>query len=160
MHPIFRNGARNNNASQPKAKYLLLGLLHNVGLATKKSGNWITDCLALFRVGKCNHPLAIEVKINANNPWYAVVENLQQVRMLRGNVKNIQADFASVRDILDFKGAWGMVLTDDPRYFEKNETAAALPLIQRMVETSEARVMLGVAVTTLVPQRMEHIPRR
>ena len=98
-----------------------------------------------------NHPVAVEVKDKANDLWHAVVQNLQQVRMLRGNVANLKSHFENKRGTVGFKGAWGLVLAYRDYY---ENTAPEMrtevdALLSSLVEKTEARIILGAVDRSL-----------
>jgi len=138
------------DSTRKKMNFLRLEVTnHAVPLAKKRSGQTITDCMGLlcdFRGRK--HPLAIEIKETANNPWYAVVEVLQQMRLMRSNVRGLQEYFEKKISSSDVKGAWGMVLAPES-YYQKNtgnaegSYKAACGLCEHMAERSEARVIMA-----------------
>jgi len=111
-------------------------LHHNAALSKHKSGQVIADATGRVFVSGKWHPLAIEVKKTQGNCWSAVVQNIQQVRMLRHQSKASKKHF-------DAKGGvWGMVLAPS-EYFEKNPTAAqkSIELLHRLKQT-ELRIAL------------------
>lgn len=73
------------------AKYQVEGIYHNMPLANQREGQVIADAFGVLQTGKCARPLFIEVKVTANNPWFALVENLQQIRLGRACARRIQA---------------------------------------------------------------------
>jgi len=128
--------------------YSVTGVLHNVGLAIRRPKNRIADCLGILHTTKRPHPLAVEVKVSpsAGGLWFAAVENLQQVRMLRSNVANAQKDFERRGDA-DFKGAWGLVLVSE-KYLSKcgGEMAQVEGLLACLnAKQTRARIMVAVA---------------
>ncbi len=135
-----------NNSRLPKKHLDIYGVAHNMALGTQRRGQVIPDCLGRVEDRRSvSHPLAVEVKITANDVWFAVVENLQQVRMLRANVGNVKQFFNDK----DFKGAWGMVLAPHKYFYptskRDNRLQKALKLIEFMAEKTEARIILASA---------------
>jgi hypothetical protein len=111
------------NAGNDKSVKLKIKL-QNVALANQKKGQTITDCLGVLYDNRGRkHPVAIEVKKRANDPWYAVVENLQQVRLMRSSVKELKKYFKGKVSIDNVKGACGMILAPE-EYYTKNKGRA------------------------------------
>jgi hypothetical protein len=143
-----KGGRKIHKLVKPNGKdhYPITAVFQNMGLATRKKGNRIVDCLGILRTKHRHHPLAVEVKVTADNLWYAVVENLQQVRMLRCNVANVQDHFRDKRCVDNFRGAWGLVLA--PRtYFKKQKQenrGHVEELLDAMHGKTEARIILGI----------------
>jgi len=111
-------------------------LRHNAALSRHKSGQVIVDVLGKVLISGKWHPLAIEIKKTQGNCWSAVVQNIQQVRMLRHQSKASKKHF-------DAKGGvWGMVLAPK-KYFEKNPAAVqkSIELLHRLKKT-ELRIAL------------------
>ena len=115
----------------------LKGLHHNAALSKHQSGQVIVDALGTVKVDSKLHPLAIEIKVTQGNCWSAVIQNIQQVRMLRANerehLRQFQAD----------GGVWGMVLA--PRkYFTNNPPAmkASEDLLKRLKKCTNLRIAL------------------
>ena len=57
--------------------------LNEISFANQRRGQRKIDVLALLKIGDRTTPLVIEVKAKANSCWFAVVENLQQLQLLR-----------------------------------------------------------------------------
>ena len=117
--------------------YELNGLHHNAALSKHQSGQVIVDALGMVKVAGKWHPLAIEVKVTHGNCWSAVVQNIQQVKMLRNNHKNIKCQLKTSG------GEWGMVLA--PRcYYNKHPDAVnrSIDLLKRLKKETKLRVAL------------------
>ena len=149
-------------------KFLRLHINHHaVALANKKSGQTITDCMGvLYQSNGKRHPIAIEIKENANNPWYAVVEVLQQIRLMRAGVKGLKQYFKSRVKIDDVKGAWGMVLAPDDYYAKdtgnaEGSYAAACELCEYMIKNkTEARVIMASIDLGIIKYKAGYWPGR
>lgn len=63
---------------------------HNFPLASVSNGQVLCDVFGYVKHRNVFHPVAIEVKVRSGDPWFAVVENLIQVRLARANVRNIE----------------------------------------------------------------------
>jgi hypothetical protein len=57
--------------------------LNELSFANQRRGQRKIDVLALLKIGDRTTPLVIEMKAKANSCWFAVVENLQHLRLLR-----------------------------------------------------------------------------
>lgn len=117
--------------------YRLQALRHNIALSKYRSHQVIADALGTVLVSGKLHPLAIEIKETQGNCWSAVVQNIQQVRMLRNNHNSIKRQFKT------YGGAWGMVLAPR-RYYNKDlkSVAKAIELLKRLKKDTELRVAL------------------
>jgi hypothetical protein len=107
-------------------------------LANQSKGQVIADAVARVKICKKLRPLMIEVKVGANNPWYALIECLQQVHLAR-----TYPDIKRICPGTDLKGVWGMVLA--PRsYFdaEKNQSfmKACTDLLNQLKSDTHARI--------------------
>jgi len=116
---------------------------HNDALAGQRRGQVIVDATGTVTVGGTRHPLAIEIKSTADDCWSALVQNLQQIRLLRADEQGTKARFRAPA------GTWGMVLA--PRsYYDMPKNQKVLPkcceLLARLKESkSQARVVLAVS---------------
>jgi hypothetical protein len=112
--------------------YRVDAIYHNMPLANMRRGQVIADAFGVLKIGKRVRPLFIEVKVAANDPWFAFVENLQQIRLARSCAQKIQ-DFVhrKTEDRVD-RGVWGLILASDS-YYKKHDS--------RM---DECKVLLGV----------------
>ncbi len=111
---------------------------HNDALTGRKTGQVIVDATATVTVGSRRHPLAIEIKKTADNPWSALVQNLQQIRLLRADEKSTKERYGAS------SGAWGMVLAPRSYYDDHlKELGKACELLDRLKKSSEARVCLA-----------------
>ncbi len=107
---------------------------HNMGLGTARGPSQkIIDCFGVIDIGNKHFATAIEVKVDNEGPWYAVIENLIQVQMLKANLENLQQYFGDPP--LSFgtlSDAVGIVIATQ-RYFKspgtQNSLKSALDLI-------------------------------
>jgi len=134
-------------ASPQDKIFKVVAVCHNVALATQKPGQRITDCLGVIQVGSKSHPLAVEVKVEADNCWFAVVENLQQIRMLKPNADNVRAYLAKHTPFMNCVGAWGMVLAPKAYYDDlTHHLQESEMLLDYLVKKKvEARIILAEA---------------
>lgn len=120
----------------------------NFPMAKQAKGQVLCDAIGFIEHRRKYHPVAIEVKTNDQNPWFAVVENLIQIRLARFNLNNIEQH--ALKRSLAFdnlqkaRGTWGLVVAPS-KYFDHNHTIreATLKLIQELKNTTEARIMLA-----------------
>lgn len=156
-------GYRHNHKEGPRGeqiieKKLLEGFLHKIvdgdqhhpflavyqkmPLANQKQNQRIADVLGLVLHQETIHPVMVEVKVGANNCWFALVECLLQVRMGRANGVNIEA-FLKKWNLPHSRAIWGMVLAPSD-YFEKGEADGTMQhcrqLLSLLQEQTEARV--------------------
>jgi hypothetical protein len=121
---------------------------HNFPLAKQSKGQALCDALGFITYGNTYHPVAIEVKNTDGNPWFAIVENLIQIRLARFNLRNIEQHAIKTSlassTVLKVRGAWGLVLAPS-KYFSRNpiQLQAALKLIQALKNKTRARVILA-----------------
>jgi len=120
----------------------------NFPLARQSKGQVLCDALGFIKHGGIYHPVVIEVKITDANPWFAVVENLIQIRLARFNLNNIEQHVikCSLKDknLQKARGSWGLVLAPS-KYFSKEPIylEAALKLIQELKSRTQARIILA-----------------
>jgi hypothetical protein len=55
----------------------------------------------------------IEVKVAANDPWFALVENLQQIRLARACAHKIQEFVLKSSKKRVGRGVWGLILAPE-----------------------------------------------
>lgn len=120
----------------------------NFPLARQSRGQVICDALGFIKHGGKCHPVAIEVKSTDAGPWFAVVENLIQIRLARTNLNNIEQHVIkrslANNNLQRARGAWGLVLAPS-KYFSRNrvQLEAALELIQELKSTARARIIVA-----------------
>jgi len=139
-------------------KVLLLYVTdHNFAMANQKSGQVICDAFGFIPKNKTTfRPVAIEVKVTDGNPWYAVVENLIQVRLARTNLNNIEQ--RAIKELLpDFclkeaRGACGLIVAPKKYYSTKKNLDAAKALIAKLIVDTEARIMLATSDSLTDPE--------
>ena len=113
---------------------------HKMYLANRAPGQRIADLAGLMLDATRLHLIMVEVKKDANDCWYALVENLQQVKMARANRRNMTTFFGSNGRDIGTGGVWGMVLA--PRaYFSKYPARLKASLrLMRQLKKSHARI--------------------
>jgi hypothetical protein len=60
-------------------------------LASRRKGQVIADAFGVLKAKNNVRPIIIEVKVTANNPWFALIKNLQQIRLARACAHKLQA---------------------------------------------------------------------
>lgn len=135
------------------AKYRFVPITNAFPCVTDVSGgrgaNVEVDLLGILEAGDVAHPLICEIKDDANNPWYAVVENLRQLKLFLSN-KQVNLPFLKSRyeGTRPFSSPLGIVIAKSG-YFSKpgqkvNSFKAAEILIDRLkAKHSDARVMMA-----------------
>jgi len=120
----------------------------NFPLARQSRGQVLCDALGFISHGGICHPVAIEVKTTDADPWFAVVENLIQLRLARFNLNNIEQHAIkrslATKNVQKARGAWGLVLAPS-KYFDRDSTLlkAALLLIHELKKRTRARIILA-----------------
>lgn len=118
-----------------KELWPFVAMHHRLYIANQKKGQVIADAFGLILLGSEVHPVAVEVKVKANDCWSAMVQNLLQIRMLRHCHKVLKREFA-----IDLKGVWGIVLAPKT-YFEHDRVKfAACQNAMKALKSTEARV--------------------
>lgn len=141
----------NRIVKTPKGEYQFIGIYNDMRAAqdfgkAKTEGQVIADAFGLLILKKDIHPVVVEVKINNEDCWYALVENLKQIKLMRANEKNINS-FLSIlnptHSLPHAKGTWGMVLASRGYYEKKGKLPLCKQLLERLkAEKVEARVAL------------------
>ena len=129
---------------QPNAEYRVKAIYHNMPLANRREGQVIADAFGVLKTGKSVRPLFIEVKVTANDPWFALVENLQQIRLARACAQKIQTFVHENTEYRVERGVWGLILA--PESFYENHSsnlAKCKPLLDALKQTTRARVAFG-----------------
>jgi len=114
----------------------------NVALANQKKGQVIADVFGCV-TGASKHPVMIEVKTKANNPWHALIENLQQVRLARACAHRSASD--GQVDTHPLNGCWGLVLA--PRDYSskrRGQMEKCRTLLERLKKETQARIAFGI----------------
>ena len=94
--------------------------LNEISFGKYKGGQRKIDVLALLEIGDKTRPLAIEMKAGTtNNCWFAVVENLQQLKLLHKYPKHLLAGNRLLKSFeqLPLTQSQGMVLAP-PSFFD------------------------------------------
>ena len=137
----------------------LTATYHQPPLANQSKGQRKPDLAAMVELDfeKKKFPAMVEVKVSDNNPWYALIECLQQVHMARS-----YPDLKSICPGTKEKGVWGVVLAPK-KYFENKKyekhMEACMELLNRFkAEKTHARIAfassdkLEKGIIQLLPQ--------
>lgn len=100
----------------------------------RKKGNVRAD---LFGLDDKDSPVCGEVKETADNPWYAVVECVKQVTLLRSDRKYFKDNVKNIAK--RGTGSWGMVVAP-AEYWKKEEFAEAKRLVEYLRKTTKVRI--------------------
>ena len=131
---------------QPDAEYRVTTIYHNMPLANQRKGQVIADAFGVLVTGASLRPLIIEVKVTANDPWFALVENLQQIRLARACARKIQ-EFVleSSKERVD-RGVWGLILAPEDYYMRRSDSLTKCThLLEALKQSTRARVAFGVS---------------
>jgi hypothetical protein len=128
------------------ADYRVAAIYHNMPLANQRKGQVIADAFGVLEIGKSVRPLFIEVKVAANDPWFALVENLQQIRLARACAHEIQ-DFVHENSKHRVeRGVWGLILAPESYYAKHfGNLAECKPLLNALKQNTRARVAFGIS---------------
>jgi len=134
------------SCQETNANYRVKPIYHNMPLANRRKGQVIADAFGVLETGKIVRPLFIEVKVTANDPWFALVENLQQIRLARACAQKIQAFVHENTEYRVERGVWGLILAP-ARYYEKHSSnlAKCKPLLDALKQNTRARVAFGTS---------------
>jgi hypothetical protein len=126
------------------ANYRVDGIYHNMPLANQRKGQVIADAFGILETGKSVRPLFIEVKVAANDPWFALVENLQQIRLARACAQKIQAFVHENTEYRVDRGVWGLILAPESYYENYSGNLAKCKLLlDALKQNTRARVAFG-----------------
>ncbi len=119
---------------------------HNFPFAADKEGQVICDAFGYYKKGAVYHPVAIEVKVTDGTPWFAVVENLIQIRMARRNLEKIERHGRTILGNAlpadKVRGTWGLIVAPK-EYYEKPSYKRACELIDQLKEDTQVRILLA-----------------
>jgi len=107
------------------------------GLGNRAKDNIKADLLGFDEIGT---PVVGEVKITDNNPWYAVVECVMQVSLLRSDRRFLKNWVKKERgENSKGKGTWGLVIAPE-KYWRKKETKDAKQLVEELRNKTNIRI--------------------
>jgi hypothetical protein len=121
--------------------------LNEISFGNQGAGQRKIDVLALLEVGDKTTPLAIEMKgKSTNNCWFAVVENLQQLRLLRSYPPSLLAlnPWLKPFEQLPLSQSRGMVLAPPAFFDTKGQKQNSFRQAKELV--SALRKELGIII--------------
>jgi hypothetical protein len=134
------------SGQQTYANYRVKPIYHNMPLANRRKGQVIADAFGVLETGKSVRPLFIEVKVTANDPWFALLENLQQIRLARACAQQIQAFVHENTEYQVERGVWGLILAPESYYENHSGNLAKCKLLlDALKENTRARVAFGIS---------------
>jgi hypothetical protein len=90
--------------------------------------------------------LFIEVKTTANDPWFALIENLQQIRLARACARKTRV-FAELNSKLRVEArVWGLIVVPE-NYYKKHSSSFAkcCSLLTDLKQSTRAREAFGIS---------------
>ena len=132
---LVRDSRNSSGTRRQQGEFDVKMLFHNVPSAKLRKGQVLADALGIVHVGKTWHPLLVEVKRTDNNPWFALVECLQQIRLTRANERNLSKLF---HEPVSPRGAWGIVIA--PANFFDDHMPECREMLLRLKKETRARI--------------------
>jgi hypothetical protein len=121
--------------------------LNELSFGSLRLGQRKIDVLAILDIGGRSTPLAIEVKSEStNNCWFAVVENLQQLRLLHSYPQSRLAlsPWLKPFEPLPLSQSWGMVLAPPTFFDAKGQKQNSFRQAKELIRT--LRKELGIII--------------
>ena len=145
---LFEANNREVTVQYKASKSPIKLIYHNMPLVNQSRGQVIADAFGVVQIGEIYHPLLFEIKVNNEHPWYALVENLRQLRLARACARRIQQFVKEKTGQQTARGVWGMVPAPKS-YFDKsskrrNSLEASRQLLKILKENTRARISFGV----------------
>ena len=137
-----------------KSGYQFEPIVNAFPCAKVSKGSVEFDLLSILKTPKnAIHPLVCEIKAQYNNPWYAAVENLRQLKLFIGNLENNLNVIRKKRAdeiLIDFSHPVGIVIAE-PDYYghrgqKNNSVEPTLNMLRRLQvspQGKDARVILA-----------------
>jgi hypothetical protein len=135
-------------------RYPILSAYHNFPLTNKRDGQVIADALGVVWAGERVRPLLMEVKVADQNPWYAAVECLKQMRLARQAERHICKHINGLISDVE-RGAWGLVIAPEA-YFKNGTMPNCKKLMKALQEKTNARI--GFASAKNDPKEAGRLP--
>jgi hypothetical protein len=124
--------------------------LNEISFGNQGDGQRKIDVLAILKIEDRSTPLAIEMKgQSTNNCWFAVVENLQQLKLLHRYPQSRLADNPLLKPFeqLPLSDSWGMVLAPsqffDAKGQKRNSFRQANELIRALRKERGVTILLA-----------------
>jgi hypothetical protein len=131
---------------EPSAGYRVKTIYHNMPLANQRKGQVIADAFAVLVTDGNSRPLFIEVKVTANDPWFALVENLQQIRLARACARKIENFVLESSKHRVERGVWGLILAPEDYYARHSvRLSKCTLLLDALKKSTRARVAFGAS---------------
>jgi hypothetical protein len=133
--------------------------LNEISFGNRGDGQRKIDVLALLRVGDKTIPLAIEMKgKSTNNCWFAVVENLQQLRLLRSYPLSHLALNPWLKPFQQppLGHSWGMVLAPSPFFAAKGQKTNSFRQSKELIR----RIRKGLGINILLATFNDNVEGR
>ncbi len=132
----------------PEGDYPVLSAYNNFPLANMKRGQVISDVLGVVLAGGRVRPLLMEVKVAANDPWYATVECLKQIKLARNDDVHICKHLRTLISGVE-EGAWGLVVAPKAFYNGRKLVAQCESLMKALRSGRKTYARIGLAVAPL-----------
>jgi hypothetical protein len=130
-----------------KVSMRLYAELNEISFGNLGNGQRKIDVLALLEIEGRSIPLAIEMKgRSTNNCWFAVVQNLQQLGLLRSYPQALLATNALLKpfELLPLSNSWGMVLGPQEFFNTRGQKQNSFHQTQELVHA--IRRKLGIVI--------------
>jgi hypothetical protein len=121
--------------------------LNEIGFGNQGDGQRKIDALALLKIEDRTTPLAIEMKgKSTNNCWFGVVNNHQQLRLLRSYSQSRLAlnPWLKPFEQLSLSHSWGMVLAPPPFFDAKGQKQNSFRQAKELIRA--LRKELGIII--------------
>jgi hypothetical protein len=121
--------------------------LNEISFGNQGNGQRKIDVLAILKMEDRTIPLAIEMKgKSTNNCWFAVLENLQQLRLLHNYPQSQLAlnPWLKPFEQLPLSQSWGMVLAPPPFFDAKGQKQNSFRQTNELVRA--LRKQLGIII--------------
>jgi hypothetical protein len=116
--------------------------LNEISFGNQRGGQRKIDVLAILKSDEQSRPLAIEMKgSRTNNCWFAVVENLQQLRLLHSypQYRLANSSWLSPFENLPLSRSWGMVLAPLPFFTAPGQKVSSFRQAQCLMSALKER---------------------
>jgi hypothetical protein len=122
-----------------------------------RAGNVEADMLLLIGDGGGQRQLLVEVKVDADHAWYAVVENLRQLRLFEES-EAAQAVFRERRSATGPLPVEGLVLGPEDFFAHSGRKQAAVRPAQRLIERMANVIRVRLATWDAAKRLVSEVP--
>jgi len=131
-----------------KRIYPFVPIYHQMAMTCHSSGQVITDLVGTAVIGAKLKTLMVEVKVDksAGDAWYAIVENLQQIKLGRG-CDGVISGFFSDWKLPAGDAAWGLVLA--PAEYWARQTKSCLGECRRLLKMLKTEMHARIACASV-----------